>query len=70
VVDARARVLDGGGQPIAGLYAAGGVTAALATSAPASGRSGLDALLALGLGRITALDVIAEVAQRNDQSGG
>jgi fumarate reductase flavoprotein subunit len=69
VVDARARVLDGG-QPIAGLYAAGGVTAALATSAPATGRTGLDALVALGLGRIAALDVIAEVARRGDASDG
>ena len=69
VVDARARVLDGG-QPIAGLYAAGGVTAALATSAPATGRTGLDALVALGLGRIAALDVIAEVARRDDESDG
>jgi fumarate reductase flavoprotein subunit len=70
VVEARARVLDGGGQPIAGLYAAGGVTAALATNAPAAGRAGLDALLALGLGRITALDVIAEVAKRDHESDG
>ena len=70
VVDARARVLDGSGQPIAGLYAAGGVTAALATSAPAAGRAGLDALLALGLGRVTALDVIAELAQRDVESDG
>jgi len=70
VVDARARVLDGGGQPIAGLYAAGGVAAALATSAPTAGRAGLDALLALGLGRAAALDVIAEAARRDDESDG
>ncbi len=54
VVDARARVRDAGGQPIPGLYAAGGVTAALGT-----GRVGLAPLTALGLGRLAALDVIA-----------
>ena len=70
MVDARARVLDGSGQPIARLYAAGGVAAALATSAPTAGRAGLDALLALGLGRVTALDVIAELAQRDVESDG
>lgn len=53
VVDARARVLDAGGQPIPGLYAAGGVVAAPG-KAP-----GLAPLTALGLGRLAALDVIA-----------
>src|SRR5262249_55350339 len=68
--DARPPGPDGSGQPIARLYAAGGVTAALATSVPTVGRAGLDALLALGLGRVAALDVIAEVARRDDESNG
>src|SRR4030095_11622328 len=34
VVDARARVLDAAGQPVPGLYATGGVTAALAPGVP------------------------------------
>ncbi len=54
VVDAHARVLDGAGQPVPGLYATGGVTAALAP-----GVAGLAPLAALGLGRLAALDVIA-----------
>ena len=54
VVDARARVLDTAGQPVPGLYATGGVTAALAPAVP-----GLAPLAALGLGRLAALDVIA-----------
>jgi fumarate reductase flavoprotein subunit len=54
VVDERARVLDGDGQPVAGLYATGGALAALAPGMP-----GLAPLTALGLGRLAALDVIA-----------
>jgi succinate dehydrogenase/fumarate reductase flavoprotein subunit len=54
VVDARARVLDAAGQPVPGLYATGGVTAALAP-----GVTGLAPLAALGLGRLAALDAIA-----------
>ena len=54
-MDARARVLGGSGEPIPGLYATGGVAAALASP----GRPGLAPLAALGLGRLAALDVIA-----------
>jgi fumarate reductase flavoprotein subunit len=56
-VDMHARVLGVDGRPIAGLYAAGGVTDALATS------SGLAPLTALGLGRLAALHVIAAAAE-------
>ena len=56
-VDMHARVLGVDGQPIAGLYAAGGVTDALATA------SGLAPLTALGLGRLAALHVIAAAAE-------
>src|SRR5262249_57735907 len=59
VVDAHAHVLDPGGAAIRGLYATGGVTVALASEASAPRRSGLDALMALGLGRLAALDLIA-----------
>jgi fumarate reductase flavoprotein subunit len=57
VVDQHAHVLDGSGQRVPGLYAAGGVVAALA-----SGASQLAPLSALGLGRLAALDVIAAEA--------
>jgi fumarate reductase flavoprotein subunit len=59
VVDARAHVLDEAGQPVPGLYATGGVTAALAPGVP-----GLAPLAALGLGRLAALDVIAAADAR------
>src|SRR5262249_4597423 len=67
VVDAHAHVLDPGGAAIRGLYATGGVTAALTPQASAPRRSGLDALMALGLGRPPAPDLIA-AAQRDDES--
>jgi fumarate reductase flavoprotein subunit len=69
VIDARARVLDSAGEAIQGLYATGGVTAALAAEAPTPRRGGLDALAALGLGRLAALDVIA-AAQRDAEGEG
>ncbi len=61
-VDAAARVLDAEGQPIAGLYAAGGAAAGLAAEGTAGGLPGTDALAALGLARLAALDVIAALS--------
>jgi fumarate reductase flavoprotein subunit len=60
VVDARARVLDAADQPVLGLYAAGGVVDSFGTTLD------LSALLALGLGRLAALDVIAAEAASAD----
>ncbi len=60
VVDAQARVLDAAGQPISGLYAAGGVVESLGVEPD------LVALHALGLGRLAALDVIAVAAAAAD----
>src|SRR5262249_12432288 len=67
VVDAHAHVLDPGGAAIRGLHAPGGRAAGRPPAASAPRRSGLDALMALGLGRLAALDVIA-AAQRDDES--
>jgi fumarate reductase flavoprotein subunit len=58
VVDDRGRVLREDGTAIAGLWAVGGVTAALVDEAT---MPGLEALQALALGRLAALDVVAEV---------
>ena len=58
-VDATARVLDGAGQPVPGLYAAGGAAVGLDGDGTLLG---VDALAALGLGRIAALDVVAALA--------
>jgi len=57
-VDAAARVLHGSGQPIPGLYATGGAAAGLAGDALLPGT---DALAALALARLAALDVAAQV---------
>lgn len=58
-VDACARVLDGTGKPIPGLYATA------ATAASPGGRAGalpgIAALSALGLARLAALDVVAQL---------
>ncbi len=61
-VDGAARVLDGEGRPIPGLYAAGGTAAGLAGEGTEGILDGTAALAALGLGRLAALDVIAAVA--------
>jgi fumarate reductase flavoprotein subunit len=61
-VDGTARVLDAQGQPIPGLYAAGGTAAGLGGEATEGQLLGLDTLTALGLGRLAALDVIAHAA--------
>lgn len=58
VVDGHGRALRDDGSPVPGLWAVGGVTAALAEE-PAL--PGLEALQALALGRLAALDVVAAV---------
>jgi fumarate reductase flavoprotein subunit len=63
-VDAAARVLGSEGQPVAGLYAAGGAAAGLGGDDTAGALAGVDALAALGLGRLAALDVVARAAAR------
>lgn len=60
-VDASARVLDATGQPIPGLYAAGGAAAGLGGEGTEGALEGSGALAALGLARLAALDVIAGV---------
>jgi fumarate reductase flavoprotein subunit len=66
-VDAHARVLGAGGQPIEGLYAAGGTAAGLAGDGTEGALPGTTALAALGLGRLAALDVIARTAAPADE---
>jgi fumarate reductase flavoprotein subunit len=61
-VDGAARVLDAAGQPIEGLYAAGGAAAGLGGDGTSGALPGTDTLAALGLGRLAALDVIARSA--------
>jgi flavocytochrome c len=61
-VDATARVLDAAGQPLQGLYAAGGSAAGLAGDGAGGVLAGCEALNALGLARLAALDVIAGMA--------
>jgi fumarate reductase flavoprotein subunit len=61
-VDATARVLDAQGQPIPGLYAAGGAAAGLGGESTEGFLAGTDTLAALGLARLAALDVIAALA--------
>jgi fumarate reductase flavoprotein subunit len=61
-VDAAARVLDAAGQPIPGLYAAGGSAGGLAGDGTGSALAGRETLGALGLARLAALDVVAAIA--------
>lgn len=58
-VDAHASVLDAGGKPIPGLYAAGGAAEGLGGESGEGTLAGSEALAALGLGRLAALDVVA-----------
>jgi fumarate reductase flavoprotein subunit len=58
-IDAHARVLDTEGQPIPGLYAAGGAAEGLGGESAEAVIAGTEALAALGLGRLAALDVVA-----------
>jgi fumarate reductase flavoprotein subunit len=62
VVDPAGRVLDANGTPIPGLYATGGAAVGLAGDGPKGALEGTDALVALGLGRLAALDVVARRA--------
>ncbi len=61
-VDAGARVLSESGQPIANLYATAGAAAGLSGEGSEGTLDGIDALAALGLGRLAALDVSAAIA--------
>src|SRR5882724_7173030 len=65
-VDPTARVLDAQGQPIPGLYAAGGAAAGLGGEGTEGFLAGTDTLAALGLARLAALDVIAQVTATED----
>lgn len=66
-VDASAHVLDGDGQPIPGLYAAGGTASALGGDAAEHTLPGSTALAGLGLARLAALDVVATTAASRDE---
>ncbi|HEY3188711.1 MAG TPA: FAD-binding protein, partial [Solirubrobacteraceae bacterium] len=69
-VDRAGRVLDTSGAPIVGLYAAGGAAAGLAGPGCDAWLAGTDSLAALGLARLAALDVIADVqAGRESEEG-
>jgi fumarate reductase flavoprotein subunit len=61
VVDGAARALGAEAQPIVNLYATGGAVAACSDGGRAA-LAGIEALTALGLGRLAALDVIARSA--------
>jgi fumarate reductase flavoprotein subunit len=54
-VDPQARVLDGSGNVIANLFAAGGAATSLAGDGTDTALAGIDALAALGLARLAAL---------------
>jgi len=65
-VDAAGRVLDAESRPISGLYAAGGTAAGLGGDCTDAGLVGTDALSALGLARLAALDVISGVTAERE----
>jgi fumarate reductase flavoprotein subunit len=69
-VDRAGRVLGTAGTPIPGLYAAGGAAAALGGEGTDGPLAGTDALAALGLARLAALDVIAAGQAARDADGG
>lgn len=69
-IDAAGRVLDANAAPIAGLYAAGGAAAGLAGEGTDARLTGTDALAALGIARLAALDVIASVHARRASDDG
>jgi fumarate reductase flavoprotein subunit len=59
-VDAAGHVLDAAGQPVAGLYAAGGTAAGLGGEGTEGALPGVDALAALALARLVALAVVTD----------
>jgi len=61
-VDRTAHVLDAAGRPIPGLYAAGGAAEGLGGDGTEGWLPGTDALAALALGRLAALDVVAQAS--------
>jgi fumarate reductase flavoprotein subunit len=68
-VDASARVLGAAG-PIVGLYATGGAAAGLGGDGTEGALVGVDALAALGLARLAALDVVAQAAAARGEDAG
>jgi fumarate reductase flavoprotein subunit len=58
-IDPHARVLDTEGKTIPGLYAAGGAAEGFGSESGEGTLAGTEALAALGLGRLAALDVVA-----------
>ena len=61
-VDRTAHVLDAAGRPIPGLYAAGGAAEGLGGDGTEGWLPGTDTLAALALGRLAALDVVAQAS--------
>src|SRR5438094_532071 len=61
-VDRPAHVLDAAGRPIPGLYAAGGAAEGLGGDGTEGWLPGTDTLAALALGRLAALDVVAQAS--------
>ncbi len=61
-VDGSARVLNADGRPIPGRYATGGAAAGLGGEGTEGALPGTDALAALGLARLAAVDVIAALS--------
>jgi fumarate reductase flavoprotein subunit len=67
VTDVDARVLDGNGAPIPGLYATGGTTACFFARDATGAIDGIDLLTTLATARRAARSVIAAVRARDDQ---
>jgi len=69
-VDGTGRVLDAESRPIPGLYATGAAAAGLGGDGTNGLLPGVEALTALALGRLAALDVSAAVAAAEAETGG
>ena len=69
-VDRTAHVLDAAGRPIPGLYAAGGAAEGLGGDGTEGWLPGTDTLAALALGRLAALDVVAQVSAASAEPAG